>query len=263
VAKKCFHLAVPLSPRQCVELFHLVFLRALVARGDDKALFALKGGANLRLFFGSVRYSEDIDLDVVVMGKGTLKNKVDRLLRAPSVTSPLAARGITLAEISLPKQTETTQRWKVGLRVERLGTPLRTKIEFSRRAAVIGGAYEAVSRDLARTYGLTPFLATHYTAGEAIAQKIRALAGRSEPQARDVFDLSHLLARPETRTMVLSTEPRSHVARAVERALGISFDEYASHVVAYLDPAQADLYAGRETWDAMQEAVVSRLTELG
>jgi hypothetical protein len=49
---------VALSVRQSTELFHLVFLRALVAKGEDKALVALKGGCNLRFFFGSVRYSE-------------------------------------------------------------------------------------------------------------------------------------------------------------------------------------------------------------
>lgn len=49
---------MPLTARQAVEFFHLVFLRALVSRGEDKALFALKGGCNLRFFFGSVRYSE-------------------------------------------------------------------------------------------------------------------------------------------------------------------------------------------------------------
>jgi hypothetical protein len=49
---------VAFSARQHVEFFHLVFLRALVARGEDKGLFALKGGSNLRFFFRSVRYSE-------------------------------------------------------------------------------------------------------------------------------------------------------------------------------------------------------------
>lgn len=55
-----------------------MFLRALVAKGEDKSLVALKGGCNLRFFFGSERYSEDMDLDVVVMARETLKNKVDR-----------------------------------------------------------------------------------------------------------------------------------------------------------------------------------------
>lgn len=39
---------------------------------------ALKGGCNLRFLFGSVRSSEDMDLDVVVLAKETLKNKVGR-----------------------------------------------------------------------------------------------------------------------------------------------------------------------------------------
>ena len=84
-----------LSVRQSIELFHLVFLRALVAKGEDTSLVVLKGGCNLRFFFGSVRYSEDMDLDVVVIAKGTLKNKVERLLQSPAVTAPLKMYGIT------------------------------------------------------------------------------------------------------------------------------------------------------------------------
>lgn len=39
-----------LTVRECTELFHIVFLRALVARSEDKGLIALKGGSNLRFF---------------------------------------------------------------------------------------------------------------------------------------------------------------------------------------------------------------------
>ena len=53
---------MPLSPRKAIELFHLVFLRALVAKNEDRGLVSLKGGCNLRFYFASVRYSEDIDL---------------------------------------------------------------------------------------------------------------------------------------------------------------------------------------------------------
>lgn len=44
--------------------------------------------------------------------------------------------------------------------------------------------------------------------------------------------------------------------------MGLSFDEYASKVVAYLDPSHAEVYAGREAWAAMQEDVVVRLEAL-
>jgi hypothetical protein len=117
-----------LTGRQCVEMFHLVFMRALLAKGEDKGLIALKGGCNLRFYFGSVRYSEDIDFDVVVIAKGTLKNKVERILASPLVVTPLKAKGIRIADVSAPKQTDTTQRWKLGLEADGVHAPLRTKI---------------------------------------------------------------------------------------------------------------------------------------
>jgi len=250
---------VVLSSRQNVEVFHLTFLRALVAKGDDKALIALKGGCNLRFYFGSVRYSEDIDFDVAVMAKGTLANKVDRLLASPLVTAPLKAKGIEVIEVSAPKQTDTTQRWKVGLRVVGSELPLRTKIEFSRRDAISGALFESVGLEITRAYGLTPTLASHYGTAAAIAQKIHALAGRAEPQARDVFDLSLLLSRPEARALKLSAAQKKWLPEAIERAMSISFDAYRSKVVAYLDPQQLDLYGDRAAWDAMQDAVVAQL----
>src|SRR5262245_61830738 len=148
----------PISDRAAVEFFHLVFLRALVGKGQDKSLFAVKGGCNLRFYFGSVRYSEDIDLDVTVVAKGTLRNKVDRLLGSPLVTAPLKTRGLEVTEVSAPKQTETTQRWKVGLKVGGRSLALRTKIEFSRRGTVDGTSFEVVPAEVLRPYGLTPFL---------------------------------------------------------------------------------------------------------
>ncbi|HEY6879375.1 MAG TPA: nucleotidyl transferase AbiEii/AbiGii toxin family protein [Polyangiales bacterium] len=251
-----------LSVRQNIEFFHLVFLRALVAKGEDKALIALKGGCNLRFFFGSVRYSEDMDLDVVVIAKDTLKNKVDRLLRSPAVTAPLKTRGLTVAEASAPQQTETTQRWKVGLRCEGDELLIRTKVEFSRRDTIEGAKFEAADRGVLRPYGLTPVLATHYTAETAIRQKIHALAARSEPQARDVFDLSLLLARPDVAELTLDAFAKKWLEVAIDHAMGISFDEYASKVVAFLEPGHAEIYQERSAWDAMQGDVVERLEAL-
>jgi predicted nucleotidyltransferase component of viral defense system len=233
-----------------------------VAKGEDKSLIALKGGCNLRFFFRSVRYSEDLDLDVVVMAKGTLANKVERLLRSPAVSAPLKTHGITIGDTSASKQTETTQRWKVGLRREGDELPIRTKVEFSRRDAIHGTKFEAASREVLQPYGLTPVLATHYTTGAAIRQKVHALAERSEPQARDVFDLSLLLARQDALGLALDATAKKWLDSAIEHALGVSFDEYSSKVVAFLEPGHAELYAGRAAWEAMQQDVVERLGAL-
>lgn len=250
-----------LTARQSIELFHLVFLRALVAKGEDKGLVALKGGCNLRFYFASIRYSEDIDFDVRVIAKDTLKNKVDRLLQSPLVAAPLRTHAIEIIEASAPKQTETTQRWKAGLRVAGIDVPIRTKIEFSRRDEIAGTAFESTAREVLRPYGLTPILATHYTTHSAIAQKVHALAARTEPQARDVFDLNLLLARPEAVSLKLDEAQAAWVTKAIDHAMSISFDEYASRVVAYLDPAQAALYQTRDAWEMMQESVIARLEE--
>jgi hypothetical protein len=131
------------TPRQAIELFHLLFLRGLEARLEDKTLIALKGGCNLRFYFDSVRYSEDIDLDVATMAKPTLQRKVDQLLGSSLILSPLQARHLSLAEVSAPKQTETTQRWKLGVRFDETGEVVRTKIEFARRGAIEGARIDA------------------------------------------------------------------------------------------------------------------------
>src|SRR5689334_25332108 len=103
------------APRETIEVFHLLFLRAFGAR-VDKALYALKGGCNLRFFHKSIRYSEDIDLDIRTMSSATLRGNVDRVLDAPAFLQTLRAHQIEVARVSRPKQTETTQRWKVALR---------------------------------------------------------------------------------------------------------------------------------------------------
>lgn len=244
------------TPRQATELFHLVFLRALTGKGDDKGLFALKGGCNLRIFFGSPRYSEDLDLDVVVVARGTLRNRVDRLLASPVVTGPLRAANIAIVDVSTPKQSDTTQRWKAGLRVTGSPVELRTQIEFSRRDAIVGAAFEAVDAAAVRPYAMQPFLANHYGIARAVEQKVEALAGRAEPQARDVFDLDLLFARPETATLALDAEAR---AKAAECATTLGFDDYAGQVVAWLHPDLQDVHGSRAAWGAMQERVVHRL----
>jgi predicted nucleotidyltransferase component of viral defense system len=253
---------VALSLRQSVEAFHLVFLRALAAKGTDKSSFVLKGGCNLRFFFHSVRYSEDMDIDVAVMARETLKNKVDRLLRSPAVIGPLKTLGIEVVDTSAPKQTETTQRWKAGLRTQGLSVALRTKIEFSRRASAGGTAFEAVDRQVVQPYALTPFLATHYSTAAAIQQKIHALSERLEPQARDVFDLNLLFSRPDAAAIVLSAKEKRWLAQATEHAMSISFDEYTGQVVDFLDPEQKEIFAQRASFNAMQSAVVERLESL-
>lgn len=250
-----------LSSREVVEVFHLLFLRALFADVPDKALLATKGGINLRFFFASPRFSEDLDVDVTTMAKDTLEKRVDRLLASPTMVMPLKARGLVITDRSKPKQTNTVQRWKVGLATESSSIEERTKIEFSRRETTEAAAIDAIDGGIATAYSIPAFPANHYRCAEAVTQKIRALEGRSETQPRDVFDLHLLFARPDA-PLVLDEDTRSKTIGAAQNADTLTYDAYKSLVVAYLDPAQADLYSSRETWEAMKAVVVEKILGL-
>ncbi len=250
-----------LTDRQAVEVFHLLFLRA-AASGPHRAQLIVKGGCNLRFFFGSIRYSEDLDVDVTIVAKETLRKNVDKVLASPVLRRPLAAYGLEIAAVSSPTQTETTQRWKIQLEARGRTLALPTKIEFSRRGMGGESRLEPVDTGLARGYQMTPPLVGHYLLSAAIEGKIGALAGRAEVQARDVFDLALLLAR--SRGDIPATSATKKIApKAAERAMEFSYDEYVAQVVAYLAPEEAAPYATREAWEAQQLEVVDALERLG
>ena len=95
--------------RQYVELFHLLFVSQLV-RKLDKRFYALKGGCNMRFFFKSPRYSEDIDLDVHGISVDVLRTKVNSILNSKPFTDILQVRDIEIEHITEHEQTEATQR---------------------------------------------------------------------------------------------------------------------------------------------------------
>jgi len=120
---------------QAVEQFHLLFLTQLGARLDKK-LYTLKGGCNLRFFWKSIRYSEDIDLDVHTIAKQTLQKNIRQILDAPGFKRILQTAKLELTSISEPKQTSTTQRWKIHLRSQASPADLPARIEFYSRIKV-------------------------------------------------------------------------------------------------------------------------------
>jgi hypothetical protein len=246
-----------MSDREAVELFHLHFVR-LLCSGPSKGSFAIKGGCNLRFFFESVRYSEVMDLDVAGLPVHALIEKVSATLSGPALTLALRSRGIAITSVSAPKQTETTQRWKIGFSAEGHSVALHTRIEFSRRPTTEESKVEPIAASVLAAYQLMTFLAPHYPLAAALRQKVGALAGRSIVQARDVFDLGVLFAKSGGKVDAL--EPiRSLLPKAIERAMDVSYAEFKSQVGSYLQPDHLDTYGSREAWDALQMRVVDLL----
>jgi predicted nucleotidyltransferase component of viral defense system len=248
------------TERQAIEVFHLLFLRSFSAR-VDKALFALKGGCNLRFYHRSIRYSQDLDLDVRTMAQRTLRSNVESVLAAVSFRQTLRAQQLEVAELSAPKQTQTTQRWKVLLRQLTPAATFPTKIEFSRRAFDDGVALAAVEPELIRRYRLYPVLVQHYGAAAAFAQKISALALRTETQARDIFDLK-LLADAGAAAAPLRKAQLEQLPRAIANAMSIGFADFVGQVVAFLEPEHQADFDNRASWEALQEQVVDTLRGL-
>lgn len=247
------------TDRQAIEVFHLLFLRALGTRVDS-ALYVLKGGCNLRFFCKSIRYSEDIDLDVRTVAVTTLKKQVDTLLSSPAFDRTLRAQRLIVTSVSAPKQTHTTQRWKLQIRANDIGHDLPTKIEFSRRKFHPGFTLDPVDAEIISRYRLYPVLVQHYTTTAAFIQKIEALALRTETQARDVFDLKLLLdggARAEPQESL-----RKLLPGAIENAMGIGYDAFAGQVAAYLEPEYQRHYGSRKVWEALQDEVIRSLETL-
>ncbi|MGE0030177.1 MAG: nucleotidyl transferase AbiEii/AbiGii toxin family protein [Steroidobacteraceae bacterium] len=248
------------NERQTIEIFHLLFLRAFGAR-VDKALFALKGGCNLRFFLKSIRYSEDMDLDIQTMSIGTLQKNVNRLLAEPAFAQGLRAHGIELLKTAQPKQTQTTQRWKLTLREAESGAEMPTKIEFSRRGLGDEKTVESVDAGIIRTYRLYPVIVQHYTVHAALAQKVSALALREQVQSRDVFDLK-LLMDAGGAEQPLPAAAAANLTAAIDNALAVDYDAFAGQVLAYLEPEYQDHYGNKQAWNELQEQVVNGLEAL-
>lgn len=254
-----------LDPIQIREAFHLLVLRT-VAPELGLAL-RLKGGVNLRLFYGSERYSEDMDLDADPRLRERLKRLLAQTLRAPRLRRELLGLGIRDVEIGdrPAKDTDTVLRYKMGLIAGGVRYP--TKIEVSYRgeapaewASLAAPLPEVTDAYVARDTMFPAF--GHYGRNAALWQKIAALALRTEVQARDVFDLALLLeSRLDTRYgavdagFLCTNLTDSVLQEAARRALEISREEFRDQVAAFLAPDARLRHTS--AWEAAQVTVAS------
>ena len=249
---------------QLREIFHIEFLRWL-GRKLKPNQYALKGGVNLRLFFGSIRYSEDLDIDVMHVAVATLKKNVMQILENQSFLYALKAFGIGAIQppdLTKAKQTETTQRFKIHLKASN-GLDLFTKIECSRREQPGETDVGVVGDLILKRYKISPVLIPHYHAPSVVVQKLGALTGRTVVQARDVFDL-YLLSSQISETELCRVEVnQSLLKKAYERVMEIDFQGYKAAVVSFLSPEDQRVYGERSSWGNIQSKVLGLLEALG
>lgn len=244
-----------LSQAQVAELFHVAFLDVLSTRLEPSR-FVLKGGANLRYFFNSVRYSEDVDIDLHGRQPMNMEQKVDGILSSPGIGALLRVKDVSIAEFSKPKQTTTTRRWKIAIAAPGHSGLIRTKIEFSGRNGDDRYLLEQIPREIVAPYALRPPSVQHYSAEAATEQKVKALADRNETQARDVFDLDLLLRQVQLPPGSVDSET---LTRAAELALLLPYAAYRDQVLPFLEPDTVELYGSSQAWEDMQAFVAETL----
>ena len=248
---------------QAREVFHLEFLRWFSRKVKSK-YYALKGGVNLRFFYKSLRYSEDMDLDASGIQKYILQDSVMKILGSASFQSALKPFGIervVLPDIAKAKQTKTTQRFKIHL-INYAGEDLFTKIEFSRRGFNGEIVTESVSNNITRMYKLPPLIVPHYTIDSAVKQKIKAINMRAVTQARDIFDLYALSSQYKDSKKESLQLSHSELKEAREKIFDISFEEFRDTVVAYFMDEEQNIYGNKEIWDEIKLTTSHFLEEL-
>ncbi len=246
------------------EVFHLAFLRAL-ARSAPVSTFVVKGGYNLRFYFGSIRYSEDMDLDVSGVPVHVLRDRVMAILNSSGLTDTLRIYGIDRVQppdIARAKQTETVQRFKIHLFTTE-GEDLFTKVECSRRGFDSPVLTESVSAPILAAYKMPPLIVPHYAAVAAARQKIQALVTRRQPEARDVFDLHTLSSRLEASANLAEGLPPRAILQARERIYSIGYEQYRDTVVAFLGPEDRAAYDSSRFWDEIRLRAISTLEHGG
>ena len=240
---------------QLRELFHLTLLRHLGARLSGRS-YAVKGGICLRFFHRSARLSEDMDLDIVSnVRPETLRNAVDSVLGGQALLSSLMPARVLQLTATKPKQTETTQRWKVSLHLAG-GESLPTRLEFSRRKDHIEFAAGVPDAELLRRHRLPPFAARFYPAPAMAAQKVAALAAPARNALRDLFDLHHLFftlgVKPED---VAGEIAQSTVSAAAAKVAGFAFRDFKEQVLPYLSEGLIGLYQDSAAFERQKDEV--------
>ena len=187
-------------------------LRALFET-TEKDEIALKGGMALRVSLDSHRATKDIDIsgnpDVPVA-------KLRKKIRA-AIQSAIRQVGLTDAQISDPKQTETTSRWKVRGKLSN-GLDVMLTVEMSGRPPFSEDHITTKLYSPPKPHRIGPFFVNLYDEPSLIVAKILALTDEKRTALRDLYDLHLLIEQGATPAQDLFRRiGRGEIAGALQR----------------------------------------------
>jgi hypothetical protein len=205
-----------------------------------------------------------MDLDIHPSSKDAIVRAITALLASRWLAARCESLGIARVDFGgrPAKSTDTTLRFKLAV-INHGGIRLPTRIDASLRDRSVGDAVSSEAPapaviDRYRRAGVEGVAIPHYPRDPMIRQKIRALAGRSAIQARDVFDL-HVLAEGNVRnadiTFLRKAVPPRELTEASDRALRITYQQFRDQVREFLPEAEGAAL-DETSWERRQLFVV-------
>jgi predicted nucleotidyltransferase component of viral defense system len=163
-------------------------LLAAMFRGQVKEGLALKGGMAMRVAYGSVRYTKDIDL---AADESLSPDRIKAVING-AVKTTLGASSAFMknAKFTMPKDTDTTLRWKIEGVIG--GSTVNLTVEVSRRGHIPEGSIQRVSWTPPQGEG--PITVDVFSMGMMAASKVDCLCNPNREAPRDVWDIE-ILAR--------------------------------------------------------------------
>ena len=247
-----FHESVRRDMVQC----HL--LSCLFSKSFKGAL-ALKGGFAMRAAHGSSRMTKDIDLAASSeLPKIFVQNVVRHAVR------DLRSTGIVAnLEVTEPKQTDTTLRWKIGGYVG--GSHLNLTVEVSRRDRLPREHVKEVIFRAPSAYDLPPIVCESFDATALAAAKTACLIDTRREAPRDIFDLFVLIeAEVIPPIELLRKMPREHLAQGLENLWTsvekMDFKAAATELRPFMS-LEAAANFDEELWDDMRLSVGKHVEE--
>jgi predicted nucleotidyltransferase component of viral defense system len=255
------------SRLEAIDRCQVGLLRELA--GDLGNRLILKGGLAMRVAFGSIRLTKDIDFDRdESISQAALKKGLGKLLVRAAGTA-----GIREPKAEITKDTKTTVRVRLkGLIGE--STDVRFEVEVSGR--------DRPSKENVRVevvvppprYSMAPFPVTTYTNDALAVMKISAALSDQRNAPRDLYDLRDLIWAGVEPIKLLSRQDVDILKDLPSRALGklemLTYDLAQQELLPFLPPAEraaltedAWLEAALLVDERIQQWCVAALAEQG
>ena len=216
-----------------IDRCQIALLREIAS--DHGRRFTLKGGMAMRVVFGSMRLTKDIDFDrdLSVSLDSAIKSLPKALLRAATNA------GIRQPGAEVTKASGTTLRVRLTGRSPG-GTQLRFEVEVSGRGALASGHRRTEIVIPPSSYGMAPFAVEAYSNDMLAAMKIGAAMSDARNVPRDLYDLGDLVLAGADPSPILAGRPAEALRRIRGQALNkldlVGYERAREELLPYLPP---------------------------